>query len=589
MSPRRVHFETIRHQSVVRSRVTRDQDCREDLVPSSAPQLFSEDRTALRAYLALYRERGSTIAGSAGFPFLDKSSCTALEEDDWELYLRDLREHATRAASAGLTFVEWLELAVRYRKTALAAFCDLPDITPSTFATLTRGVDRLIEIAIHTMGETYSALRLQNVAASEDHHRTALEAKAFAMSELHHDSKLQAAAPSRVLLVEDDRDLLHTLVRALQRNGHTVVGAEGERQALAALELESFDVVISDVHMPDGSGLDLLRVVRRIDLDVPVILITGIADLHSAAAALAYGAFRYLAKPLDLDVLQTTILHARRAHVLARVRRRAVSVTGGHAGAADRAGLEVRFEQALGSLWIAFQPIYRAGGGALFGVEALLRSNEPSLPSPTAVLDAASQLGRGTALGRRVRALAAHGVMEHEGLQLFVNLQPEDLTDADLTSDTASLSKIASRVVLEITERSALPASAELSPRISHLRALGFRIAVDDIGAGYSGLTSFADLMPEIVKIDMALVRNIHLSTHRQRTVKALCNLCHDVGCLVIGEGVETDGERDCLEELGCDLLQGYLLGRPHAALPAAAEAMRPAQTLLTPPTIAAP
>src|SRR5262249_7556785 len=158
----------------------------------------------------------------------------------------------------------------------------------------------------------------------------------------------------------------------------------------------------------------------------------------------------------------------------------------------------------------------------------------------------------------------------HDELKLFVNLHPEDLTDTDLIAGTASLSKIASRVILEVTERSALKASPELSLRIARLRELGFRLAVDDIGAGYSGLTSFADLMPEIVKIDMALVRDIHLSTVRQRTVRALCNLCHEVSCLVIGEGVETNEERECLVALGCDLLQGFLLGRPRADLPAA-------------------
>jgi EAL domain-containing protein (putative c-di-GMP-specific phosphodiesterase class I) len=376
-------------------------------------------------------------------------------------------------------------------------------------------------------------------------------------------------------------ELLRTLGRVLYRSGHEAFEVESGRQAIAALESESFDVIISDIHMPDGDGLVLLREVRRVDLDVPVILMSGVPDVRLAAAALEYGAFRYLPKPLNLEMLEATVRQARRAHSIARLRRHAVSAAGNYAGAADRAGLEVRFEQALGSLWIAFQPIFDAGNGTLFGVEALLRSNEPSLPSPVAVLAAASNLGRSIALGRRIRTLAADRVMGHHDLQLFVNLQPEDLTDGDLIADTASLSKIASRVILEVTERSALNTSAELSWRISRLRELGFRIAVDDIGAGYSGLTSFTDLMPEIVKIDMALVRGIHLSEVKQRTVRALCNLCHEVGCLVIGEGVETNEERECLAELGCDLLQGFLLGRPHADLPTEGSNYAPETTAL--------
>ena len=100
------------------------------------------------------------------------------------------------------------------------------------------------------------------------------------------------------------------------------------------------------------------------------------------------------------------------------------------------------------------------------------------------------------------------------------------------------------------------------------MRALGFRIAVDDIGAGYSGLTSFTDLTPEIVKIDMSLVRSIHTSKVKERTVRALCSLCHEIGTLVVGEGVETTAERDCLLALGCDLLQGYLIGKPNPVIP---------------------
>ncbi len=126
-------------------------------------------------------------------------------------------------------------------------------------------------------------------------------------------------------------------------------------------------------------------------------------------------------------------------------------------------------------------------------------------------------------------------------------------------------------MILEVTERTSLVPSQTLTTRLARLRKLGFRIAVDDIGAGYSGLTSFTELMPEIVKIDMSLVRDVHLSALKQRTIAALCKLCHEVECKVVGEGVETIDERDCLIGLGCDLLQGYLLGRPTPELPTTA------------------
>jgi hypothetical protein len=374
----------------------------------------------------------------------------------------------------------------------------------------------------------------------------------------------------RVLLADDDEQFRRMVARVLRRADCDVIEVDSGRKAIAELEMSRFDVILSDVQMPDGGGLDLLRSVRRVDLDAPVILMSGMPDVATATAAIEYGAFRFVTKPIDRDSLGKLVQHAARAHALARLRREAFSLTGTHAGAADRAGLEVRFEQAIERMWMAFQPIVEAGTGGLFGVEALVRTDEASMSNPHAFLEAATQLGRLPRLGRKVRAVSAAGITAcADSVSLFVNLHPDDLHDADLISDTAPLTQIASRVVLEITERASLSMSPELTARLARLRQLGFRLAVDDIGSGYSGLTSFTELEPEMTKLDMSLVRGIHSSAVKQRTVAALCRLCRESGCMVVGEGVETAAERECLVALGVDLLQGYLIGRPCRELPA--------------------
>ena len=373
----------------------------------------------------------------------------------------------------------------------------------------------------------------------------------------------------RLLVADDDPMMRSSIARLLGKSHFDVVVVEDGRKAIAALEKAPFDVILSDVQMPEVGGLDLLRAVRRIDLDVPVILMSGVPDVATATKALEYGAFRYLPKPLDNAALIKILHHAARSHALARIRREASSVAGLYAGASDRAGLEVRFEAGLEQMWMAFQPIVDAKTGGLFGVEALLRSTDPSMPGPHHILDAASQLGRLFHVGRRVRTLSSSSLASlGEGVSLFVNLHPEDLLDVDLIDEQAPLTRVASRVILEITERASLTRLPELSARLARIRKLGFRLAVDDIGAGYSGLTSFTEFAPEVVKIDMSLVRDVHRSALKQRTISALCKLCHEVGCIVVGEGVETIDERECLVTLGCDLLQGYLLGRPARELP---------------------
>jgi PAS domain S-box-containing protein len=388
---------------------------------------------------------------------------------------------------------------------------------------------------------------------------------------LDRDAPVAPDRPSepRVLVVDDDDMVRRALGRLLGKSGHRVIEAASGREAVAALRANPVDVVISDVHMPDGDGMDLLRAIRKVDLDIPVILATGYPEVASAAKAIEYGVFRYLTKPFDPIALEKLVRHASRIHALARLRREATASTGGGGRlAADRAGLEVRFEAALDGLWMAFQPIVDARTGLVLGVEALARSDDSVLKGPEALLDAATRLGRLPQLGRRLRAQATSTFAPATHLTLFLNVLPAELMDPELVAVDSPLVQIANRVVLEVTERAALEPSRELAARIARLRALGYRIAVDDIGAGYSGLTSFAELTPEIVKLDMALVRDIHRSPVRQRTVRSLCELCHDVGAQVVGEGVETQPERDCLVELGVDMLQGFLLGRPVRDLP---------------------
>src|SRR5262249_4540302 len=154
----------------------------------------------------------------------------------------------------------------------------------------------------------------------------------------------------------------------------------------------------------------------------------------------------------------------------------------------------------------------------VFGYEALLRSSEPSLPHPGAVLDAAERLNRLVDLGRKVRSSAAGPISDSpDAGVLFVNLHTRDLLDDSLWSLESPLSQIATRVVLEITERSSLEDIRDARARVARLREMGFRIAIDDLGAGYAGLTSFAQLEPEIVKLDMSLVRDVHTSVTKQK------------------------------------------------------------------------
>ncbi len=373
------------------------------------------------------------------------------------------------------------------------------------------------------------------------------------------------AGTVRVLVVDDEPRVVETHARVIRELGYAVETVLSSQDALRRVREEEFDVVVSDLQMPGMDGQQLLRAVREHNLDLPVVIVTGSPSLESAIACLEYGALRYLVKPVDADQLKETTIRAAQLYQLARAKRTVLAQLGvDERQLGDRAGLEVGFQRALGQLFMLYQPVVSWSSRSVYAYEALVRSKEATLPHPGALFDAAERLGRLRELGRAIRAITPKPFEPRtDPPYLFMNLHPQDLLDDSLYVQDGPLSSIATSVVLEITERASLDEVKDLQRRVAQLREIGFRIAIDDIGAGYAGLTSFALLEPEVLKIDMSIVRGVDTNVTKQKLVRALSALSGDMGMLVIAEGVETPAERDKLVELGIDFLQGYLFGRP--------------------------
>jgi EAL domain-containing protein (putative c-di-GMP-specific phosphodiesterase class I) len=379
-------------------------------------------------------------------------------------------------------------------------------------------------------------------------------------------SHLPAPTP-RVLLAEDDPVLLRSYARLLRRAGYQVEAVTEGRAAAAHAASTSFDVILTDLGLPDLDGIELLRRVRERDREVPVVIITGAPATSTAIQAVEYGALHYLLKPCGDSQLQEVVAEAVRVGQVARLRNAALaSLAQGHAHA-DAS--EACVDRAIDSLWIAYQPIVRWSTRQTFAYEALLRTREPTLACPTALIDAANRLGRLHQVARLVRARVAADLPSAPSEQLFVNVHPQDLLDEHLYDPAAPLSRHAGRVVLELTERASLSEIPDVATRIASLRALGYRIAIDDLGAGYSALNYFAELQPDVAKIDMSLVRDVHRQPCKRVVIEAIHAACEALDILVIAEGVETIEEREALVNGGCDLLQGYLFATPQPPFPA--------------------
>lgn len=380
-----------------------------------------------------------------------------------------------------------------------------------------------------------------------------------------------AASPKKkaneVLLVDDDDGVRKVMLKVLTRAGLKVEPVSRAAEALELLKRgRRFECIVTDLMMPEIDGLQLLRFVRQLDLDVPIIVVTGRPTLESAVTAMEHGGFRYLTKPVDNQRLIEVVQEAATQYRISVLKRKALEIC--EAGGwllQDVEDLEPRFDRALEQLWIAYQPIVTWPGQKVFGYEALVRSLDPDLPTPGMLFDAAERLGRVQDLGERIRdAVAENAATAPPDALVFANVHALDLTNDRLYERDSPLAKIADRVVLEVTERASLHRIDDLKDRIRALRDLGYRIAVDDLGAGYSGLSSFSQLEPDVVKLDMSLIRDIDGSSSKASLVRSMISVCkQDLGVRVVCEGVETVGERDTLARVGADLLQGYLFAKP--------------------------
>lgn len=372
----------------------------------------------------------------------------------------------------------------------------------------------------------------------------------------------------RVLFVDDDDISLAMYSGPLGALNYEVVECSDGSTAIEALRRSSFDAVVTDLRMPGVDGLELLRRVRQVDYDLPLLILTAKPDIESAVAAVELGVHQYLTKPVTREVFAAAVERSVNLGRLARAKRQSLELLQG-VPASEMMSLGARFDECLRSLWVAFQPIVTAdrdGGPTLYGYEALLRSREPSLPTPPAVLQAAERLGCIREVGRRVREIALGAFVDApRDVVLFLNLHASDLLDDALLALVTQHRKLASRLVFEVTERASLEQVPDARERAAALRQLGCRIAVDDLGAGYAGLSSFVLLEPDIVKLDMSLVRGADQSPLKQKLIGSLTNVCLDMGLSVVAEGIETPAERDVMMELGCTHLQGFLFGAPSA------------------------
>jgi EAL domain-containing protein (putative c-di-GMP-specific phosphodiesterase class I) len=298
--------------------------------------------------------------------------------------------------------------------------------------------------------------------------------------------------------------------------------------------------------------------------------------LSSLVPKLAKAAFPYLKEGPSLDVahglaVNNPLLHAQR--VIERAIEEALGQAT-HLRRADELGVLERLQDILlrERVRTDYQAIFRMQEGTIMGFEALSRGPRGSgLELPDALFGAATANNLVVELDRlcRKRALLSSGRIPSNA-KIFVNTLPATLRDPQFR-DKALIEFLdrvqvkPERIVIEITEHLIIENLDIFLDTMGYFTSLGMSFAVDDVGAGYSGLDTIAKLRPGYIKIDMGLVRDVHASEFNRRMVKNLIALGHGIGAEVLAEGIQKEEEAQVLRGIGVDYGQGYHLARPDA------------------------
>jgi EAL domain-containing protein (putative c-di-GMP-specific phosphodiesterase class I)/DNA-binding NarL/FixJ family response regulator len=377
----------------------------------------------------------------------------------------------------------------------------------------------------------------------------------------------------RLMLADDEGPVLAAMSEIVSMDPFIdLVGtARDAGEAIDLAELHEPDVALLDVRMPGGGGSRAAREIRRRSPETRIVALSASTDPKTVVSMVRAGAVGYVGKDRSADEVLRAIhrsVYGRASISVDRLGEVAERLAEHQARDADRVpkraevSLE-RIQEAIRGdvLDTVFQPIVDLAEGRIRGLEALARFLTRPRRSPETWFAEASNHG----LLTRLELAAASQALGHldlvpDGVYVSVNVSPQTLCSAGLIQILREVP--ARRVVLELTERAPID-YPEAAGCIANLRALGSRLAVDDVGRGFSGLGHVVELGPDLLKLDRSLVSGVDSDATKSALIARLTSFADEIGTEVVAEGIETEAELETLRALGVPSGQGFLLGRP--------------------------
>ena len=382
--------------------------------------------------------------------------------------------------------------------------------------------------------------------------------------------------PVRVVLLDDDDGAREAVIDLLDAEPSvelvgSAVSAEGGIQLIGEAHP---DVALVDVRIDGGKGDRATREALELSPDTKVVGLSETCDREAVLGMFRAGAIGFVDKSSGPEQIRE-VIHAAtegRAVVTPEIPGEIVVELAGRLEAEEMAERDshdrrARIHEVLSdgdAMHVLFQPIFEISSTTIVGFEALMRFlAEPRRP-PDEWFEEAGSVGLGTALEvESVRRALQHRSELPEGAYMAVNVSPETVSSVGLESVLDEVP--AESVVLELTEHAVVRDYGTLKQALDRFRERGFRIAVDDAGAGYASLRHIVRLDPDIIKIDAELTSGIENDEKRRALATALISFANETDEAIVAEGVETAGELEALTALGVPFAQGFFLGRPAA------------------------
>ncbi|HRZ14898.1 MAG TPA: EAL domain-containing protein [Candidatus Omnitrophota bacterium] len=364
-----------------------------------------------------------------------------------------------------------------------------------------------------------------------------------------------------ILIIDDERDFAEMMRFALENAKFRVVLAALPQEGIEKAGLLNPDLVLLDLNMPGMSGHEVCKTLKENlhTTHIPIIMLTCQDKILDKIEAFNLGVADYIGKHFPFE------------EILVRIKailQRTANITGSLTMQERNEKIQqLRTIIEQKSIRTLFQPIVIMKNKEPFGYEALARGPQGTfLENPVNLFALAEEAGMSFQLDSLCLSLAverAAGFVKKA--LLFLNTDPA-VINSDYVKNLEFLSGSAipaSQICLEITERTFISNFTRLASNLNDLKPMGVMIVIDDLGEGYASLKSIAELKPQFIKVDMSLIRNVHLDIVKQSLIQVICDLSRKINSRLIAEGVETQEEYACLLTLGVEFAQGYFFGRP--------------------------